>query len=145
MSAEFFMDTNVLVYTSDHGHPEKRALANEIVERAVSSRRGVISFQVVQEFLNVALTKFERPLSIDDASQYLEQVLDPLCAVFSSAHLYRRTLAIRERWRFSFYHSLIVAAALESECETLYSEDLQHEQRVESLTIVNPFLRASAS
>jgi len=44
------------------------------------------------------------------------------------------------KWQFSFYDSLIIAAALQAKCNVLYSEDLQHNQKVHSLTILNPFL-----
>lgn len=54
--------------------------------------------------------------------------------------LYQRGLEIAERWRFSFYDALIVAAALSAGCKTLYSEDLQHDQRLDGLRVVNPFL-----
>ncbi len=53
--------------------------------------------------------------------------------------LYRSALQLQLRWRFSFYDSLIVAAALEAGCKRLLSEDLQHGQRIETLTIENPF------
>ena len=53
--------------------------------------------------------------------------------------LYHRGLDLQIRYRFSFYDSLIVAAALEAGCKTLYSEDLQHAQEIEGLTIANPF------
>ena len=139
MSAEFFLDTHVLVYTFDRQEREKKTRATDLVERALASGRGVISTQVVQEFLNVALQKFEKRLSFAEATQYLRVVLDPLCGVFPSLALYERALSVRDRWRFAFYDSLIVAAALEAGCEVLYSEDLQHAQRVEALTIVNPF------
>ena len=100
---------------------------------------GVVSSQVVQEFLNVALRKFERPVSDEQTLRYLREVLDPLCSVFPSISLYERALSVHRRWRFSFYDSLIVAAALESDCKVLYSEDLQDGQEIESLTVVNPF------
>lgn len=140
MSAEFFLDTNVLVYTFDRQELEKKKRATELVERALASGRGVLSTQVVQEFLHVALQKFEKRLSFDEATQYLRVVLDPLCDVFPSLALYERALSVQDRWRFAFYDSLIVAAALEAGCEVLFSEDLQHAQRVEALTIVNPFV-----
>lgn len=57
-----------------------------------------------------------------------------------SSTLYERALELQGRYRFSFYDSLVVAAALESGCQKLYSEDLQHGQRVGNLTIENPFL-----
>lgn len=139
MPAEFFLDTNVFVYTFDRQEPDKQARARRLVERALGTGDGVVSSQVVQEFLNVALQKFERPLSEEQALRYLREVLDPLCIVFPSISLYETAVSLRRRWRFSFYDSLIVAAALESKCNVLYSEDFQDGQEIESLTIVNPF------
>ncbi len=95
---------------------------------------------MVQEFLNVATRKFARPLSFSDANLFLNQVLAPLCEVFANLELYRSALEVAERWKYTFYDSLILAAALESGCETLFSEDLQHGQRIGSLTIKNPFV-----
>lgn len=140
MSAKFFLDTNVLVYTFDAREPVKQARARELVETALSGARGLISYQVVQEFLNVATRRFERPLSQTDAELYLDQVLSPLCEVFPSTGLYRAALGVAGRLRLSFYDSLIVAGALSCGCRVLYSEDLQHGQRIEGLAIVNPFL-----
>ena len=139
MPAEFFLDTNVFVYTFDRQEPDKQARARGLVERALGTGDGVVSSQVVQEFLNVALRKFERPFSEEQALRYLREVLDPLCFVFSSISLYETAVSLCRRWRFSFYDSLIVAAALESKCNVLYSEDFQDGQEIESLTIVNPF------
>ena len=139
MPAEFFLDTNIFVYTFDRQEPDKQDRARRLVERALGTGDGVVSSQVVQEFLNVALQKFERPLSEEQALRYLREVLDPLCFVFPSISLYETAVSLSRRWRFSFYDSLIVAAALESKCNVLYSEDFQDGQKIESLTIVNPF------
>ena len=57
-----------------------------------------------------------------------------------SLALYRRGLEIQARYGLSFYDSLIVAAALEFNCSRLYTEDMQHKQRIETLTIENPFI-----
>ena len=78
-------------------------------------------------------------LKLKDVERYLSIVLEPLCEVFSSAELYHQALEIADEWRFSFHDSLIVAAALEAECQVLYSEDLQADQRIRGLTIRNPF------
>ena len=139
MSVEFFLDTNILVYTFDETSPTKQSRARGLVERALENRSGVISYQVTQEFLNVATRKFTPPLSADQAQRYLKQVLEPLCAVYSSNDLYLRAIDIQARWRYGFYDSLIVASALQAGCITLYSEDLQTSQKIESLTIVDPF------
>ncbi|MBA3636750.1 MAG: PIN domain-containing protein, partial [Rubrobacteraceae bacterium] len=66
-------------------------------------------------------------------------VLGPLWTVSPSLALYRRTLDLQARYRYSFYDSLIIAAALDAGCTRLYSEDLQDGQRIEGLTVENPF------
>lgn len=139
MSVEFFLDTNVLVYTFSPDEPVKQKRALALVERALVTGTGVISFQVVQEFLNVARRKFEKPLTEDQALRYLREVLDPLCSVFPSRELFEKAISLEERWGFGFYDSLILAAGLEAGCSTLYSEDLQDQQTVETLVIENPF------
>ena len=82
-----------------------------MVEKALTEGEGLISFQVVQEFLNVATHRFPEPMSSLEATLYLDRVLMPLCRVFPSPELYRSTLALAERWRYSFFDSLILAAA----------------------------------
>ena len=75
----------------------------------------------------------------DQARRFLDKVLAPLRKVMPSAALYRRALDLQAHWHFSFYDSMIVAAGLESHCTRIFSEDLQHGQRIESLVIENPF------
>lgn len=139
MSVEYFLDTNVLVYTFDTANPDKQRKSRDLVEEAIATRKGVISYQVVQELLNVATRKFARPLTPQQAGRYLDTALEPLCAVYASLDLFRKAIDVQGRWRFGFYDSLIIAAALQAGCRTLYSEDLQHGQTVESLTVVDPF------
>ena len=71
--------------------------------------------------------------------KYLQSVLAPLLRVQPSLRLYRLSLDIQSRYQFSFYDSLIVAAAVEAGCKTLYTEDLTHGQQVEGVIITNPF------
>lgn len=139
MSADYFLDTNVLVYSFDDGDARKRHVATSLIERALAEGCGVISYQVVQEFLSLATRKFARKMSADIALTYVDGVLEPLCGVHSSIALYRRALGLHARWRFSLYDCLIIAAALEAGCEVLYSEDLQNGQSIESLTVIDPF------
>ena len=136
---KFFLDTNILVYSFDSTSQQKREIANDLIKNAHKGN-GCISFQVIQEFLNVATRKFKVPLKITDAQNYLTKVLYPICEVFPSEKLYSIALEIMERWKFSFYDSLIIASALDSECNILYSEDLQHNQKIFDLKISNPFI-----
>lgn len=140
MSADrFFLDTNILVYTFAKDAPNKRNKARYLIQKALGERSGCLSYQVVQEFLNVAQRKFETPFKAEDLALYLTQVLSPLCEVYASIALYQRALELAQRWQYGFYDSLIIASALAAECDVLYSEDLQHGQQIQSLTIVNPF------
>ncbi|MHC4215202.1 MAG: PIN domain-containing protein [Planctomycetota bacterium] len=139
MSDKYFIDTNIFVYAFDKTNLDKQKIANDLIKKAVSEHVGCISFQVIQEFINVSTKRFEVPLSIEDCRKYIDSVLFPLCAIFTSLELYHRSLDIMERWRFSFYDSLIIAAALQAKCSIMYSEDLQHSQKIESITICNPF------
>lgn len=138
MSGRFFLDTHILVYSFDPTDSHRQERAQALISTALEGA-GVISFQVVQEFLNVALRKFTPPMSVDQAQRYLDVVLVPLCKVQSDPDLYREALAVQLRWRFSFYDSLVVAAAHRAGCEVLCSEDLQHGQRVGGVAVVNPF------
>ena len=89
-----------------------------------SHKEGIISTQVVQEFLNVATGKLEVSFQPRDAKEYLAQVLAPLCQVFPTFELYDRAITIRELYGLSFYDSLIVCGALQAGCKTLVTEDL---------------------
>ena len=139
MSVADFFDTNVLVYLFDDAEPAKQSVARRLVSQALAADSGCISYQVVQETLNVVTCKFKRPATPDEAQQILRRSLVPLWRVMPSPALYARALDLRQRYQYSFYDSLIVAAALESGCTRLYSEDLQHGQQIEGLIIENPF------
>jgi predicted nucleic acid-binding protein len=139
MSVDVFIDTNVLIYQLDTVDRRKHTIAERVVSDAIAAESACISFQVVQECLNTVLRKAEIKLDAAGAKAYLDTVLSPLYKVHASLALYRRSLELQERYRFSYYDALIVAAALEAGCKRLLSEDLQHGQRIETLRIENPF------
>ena len=139
MRAEYFLDTNILVYSFDDRAPTKRDIAQTLIAQALRLGRGVVSWQVVQEFLNVARHKWEEPMTTGDANEYLSGTLEPLCSVFPSANLWRSALSLQAHSQYRFYDSLIVAAALQSGAKILYSEDLQAGRHFGDLEIKNPF------
>ena len=142
MNDKFFLDTNILVYTFDDEDLGKRDRARALVAEALSGSRGIVSYQVIQEFLNAALRKFAKPLTAADAERYLTVVLEPLCAVFAGFDLYHQAIDIAERWKYSFFDSLIIASALQAGCTVLYSEDLQHGRKIGGLRILDPFVES---
>jgi predicted nucleic acid-binding protein len=140
MSVECLIDTNLFIYQLEASDERKAATADRIIRKGLETRNACISFQVIQECLNTMLCKAEIPLSTDETKQYLDNVLAPLYRVPASLSLYRRALDLQTRYRYGFYDSLIIAAALDAGCTRLYSEDFQDGQRIEGLTIKNPFL-----
>ena len=138
MSADF-LDSNIFVYLFDDVAHEKRRVAEALTRTALESKTGCISFQVVQETLNVLTRKLAVPVTPAHAQDLLHRMLMPLWRVMPSESLYGAAIALQGRLGFGFYDSLIVAAALEAGCKRLLSEDLQHGQRVEGLRIENPF------
>jgi predicted nucleic acid-binding protein len=139
MSVEFFLDTNVLVYSFDETAPAKREKSQALIEAALRSGHGAISWQVVQEFLNVALRKWERPMTPTDAVEYLGATLAPLCSVFPTTTIWRSALSLQIESQYRFYDSLIVASALQCGAKILYSEDLQSGRRFGNLELRDPF------
>lgn len=141
MSARFFLDTNLFVYTFESPATAKSRTAAKLIREAIQTRKGVISYQVVQEFFNVAFRRFSLPMTSDEARRYLETVFRPLLTLHSSESLYIAAIRLCSEKRIAWYDALIVAAALEAECEVLYTEDLQHGAQFEHVRIRNPFLQ----
>ncbi|HUF39735.1 MAG TPA: PIN domain-containing protein [Anaerolineales bacterium] len=139
MSAEFFLDTHVIVYSFDAEAPYKSTIAFQLIRDALQSGAGVISTQVVQEFLNVAEQKFRTPMKAEDAREFLVKVLNPLCKVYPDLSLYETALEIQDETGYSFYDALILAGAIQGGCAVLYSEDLQAGRVVRGVRIENPF------
>ena len=130
--AERFFDTNVLLYLLS----ADTARADRVEEMLAAG--AVISVQVLNEFASVALRKLG--MTVAEVREALEPVTAICQVVPLTVAIHQRGLRVAERYRFSFYDALIVAAALESGCKTLYSEDLQHGQMIDdTLGVVNPF------
>jgi predicted nucleic acid-binding protein len=139
MSDRFFLDTNLFVYSFDHGAPHKARRARALIREALQSHKGVVSYQVVQEFFNVALRRFARPMQTAEAEQYLAAVFRPLLAVPSSAALYAEALRLQGHGGLSWYDALIVAGAQQAGCAVLFSEGLQDGRKFGTLRVENPF------
>jgi predicted nucleic acid-binding protein len=139
MSARYFLDTNIFVYSLDVTVPVKARRAATLIRDGLESGNGIVSYQVVQEFFNVAFRRFAKPMSAYAAEEYLNTTFRSLLVVHSSPALFISALQIYAQHHFSWYDSLIVAAAQEAGCSILYSEDMQHGQRVGDLRIENPF------
>jgi predicted nucleic acid-binding protein len=113
-----FIDSNVFLYLFDETDERKREIADGIVESALQAHSASISFQVVQEVLNVVTRNLAAPMTAEDAGRFLERVLGPLWRVSPSMALYRRALDVQARYRYGFYDSLSTRAAADSTLRT---------------------------
>jgi predicted nucleic acid-binding protein len=132
-----FLDSNVILYAFDVDE-RKYEIAKRVLERSLIGE-ACTSFQVVQEVLNVLCRSSGPSAAGGQPGDVLRDMLMPLWRVMPSRRLYEQALNIQGRYRYSFYDSLIIAAALEAGCSRLISEDFQDGQRIEGLRIVNPF------
>ena len=140
MRVRDFLDTNIFVYSFSPEEKSKYPQAKKLIAEALATGNGIISTQVIQEFFNVATRKFVTPLRREDAVTYLHEVLSPLCMVFPNQEYYELALKIQSHYEYSFYDSLIIAAARLGGCRRLLTEDMRTGQRVEGMLIVNPFV-----
>ena len=139
MQGKFFLDTNIFVYSFDVTAHEKQRQARELIKSALRSGNGHISFQVIQEFFNVATRKFATPMSLPAGKEYFDKVFMQLEVVYPDGEYIKTALDIAATTGYSLYDALIISAALKAECNTLYTEDLQNGQKIRNLTLVNPF------
>jgi len=139
-AGRYFLDTNVLVYAFDGTAPEKAKRADELIYSALASGKGIISYQVAQEFVAVARKPFRTPLTFEEIGKYWEKTLRPLLQVHSSPGLFVRAIEICRNGQLAWYDALIVSAAIEGRCKILYSEDLHDGRRFGDLVVQNPFL-----
>jgi predicted nucleic acid-binding protein len=135
MSGNFF-DTNVLIYLAS-GDAVKAGQAEAIVAMG-----GMISVQVLNEIANVARRKMR--LSWAETRAFLTAMRGLLQVAPVTFEVHDSGLALAERFGFSLHDSMIVAAALGADCDTLWSEDMRDGMVVEGrMRIVNPFAAQS--
>ena len=128
-----FLDSNVLIYLYSADEPGKRKVA-----MSLCSSPAVISSQVLNEVANVLTLKFK--LASDDVLAKIDEIADRLELSIVSLSTIRKALQIKRAYRYSYFDSLMLASALENQCDILYSEDFQDGQIVEDrLRITNPF------
>lgn len=137
MPVERFLDTNILLYLYSEDEPDKRTLARQLVK---SETRAWVSTQVLSEMANVLHRKFG--VAYPDIAVALHEIR-AVCGVHPvTPETIILALSLAERYRYAYYDSLILAAALECGCDELASEDMQDDFVVDSrLTIRNPFVQ----
>jgi len=131
MSGADFFDSNVLLYL-----PSTDVAKSARVTTLLNSG-GTISIQVLNEFAAVASRKFGMP--IKDVRRALKDIRDACAVVAVDIATHELGLEIADRYKFSIYDSMLLAAAQRARCTTFFTEDLHHGQKLGGLTIRNPF------
>jgi predicted nucleic acid-binding protein len=142
MTAPVFVDSNIFLYALDDADPRKQQVARSWRAELWKARLGRVSFQVLNEFYVNALRL--KPSASDEARSEVRDLLawNPVAV---DAAVIELCWKLQDRYRLSFWDSLIVAAAKAALCGFLLTEDLQDGQKLDGMEVVNPFLRDPAS
>ncbi len=137
MRGRSFFDTNILLYRDDADAPDKQQLAVELLDSHWQANQAVISTQVLQEYFSAATRKLGVPV---ETARRKVQLYGGLGIISITHDDILGAIDLHRLHAFSFWDSLIVRMADKSGCQVLYSEDMQHGQKVGAVTIINPFL-----
>lgn len=138
-----FVDSNVFVYSRDKSEREKQPRARAWLEELWESRRGRVSAQILEEFYVTVTRKLDPGLSTQEARSDV-RALGAWNPVAIDHSLLPAAWEIEDRYGFSFWDSLVLAAARRLDCGYVLTEDLQDGQEVEGMQIVDPFGRTPA-
>lgn len=138
MVTEVFVDTSVLLYAVDDEDPAKRDRAREWLAACWQRRCGRLSTQVLSEFYVNAKKKFANAVTQGDARAEIRRYQQWKPWLIDHPTL-ETAWAVEARYGVSYWDALMVAAAQHMGCTLLLTEGLQHGQRIDSLTIINPF------
>ena len=133
-----FVDTNILLYAHDRNAGPRQIVAAQLLATLWEERRGIVSPQVLQEFLVNALRKLKNPLNLAQARDIVRSYGLWVTQDASIAHILR-AMELMELTGYSFWDSQIIASAEAAGAEILYSEDMQDGRAIAGLTITNPF------
>lgn len=131
------LDTNLLVYADSSDEPGQQRRAIELIKQHRAAGTAVLSTQVLQEFVNVALGKLRLPPALIRERLRFYGGFEMVPA---TVELMVGAIDLHVLHSFSFYDALILQAAIVSGCQQLLSEDMQHGATFGGVRIVNPFL-----
>ena len=133
-----FVDANILVYAFDSSAARKQRAAQQLLERLWKGGTGCVSVQVLQEFFVTITKKVPKPLTVDDAKARIRELA--VWTVFApTAEDILAAIDLHAQAKIGFWDAMIVLAAEESECDVLWTEDLNNGQMLRGVRIQNPF------
>jgi predicted nucleic acid-binding protein len=134
-----FVDSNLLVYTRDSSNPVKQQTALKWMTALWQSQRGRLSTQVLNEFY-VVVTRKLKPTVISAIARKDVQDLMRWQPIAIDSQVIEKAWIVQDDFHLSWWDSLIVASAQIANCQYLLTEDLQHNQQLDSIKVINPFI-----
>ena len=125
MKDNCFIDTNIFLYAFSDKDLTKQLIAKEIVLQ---------SFKISTQVINESCSNFIKKLSFDEnmIKAFIDSAYDRYEIINFSKTVFLTGAMTRSKYKYSYYDSLIIATALESKCNILYSEDMHHGQIIEN-------------
>ena len=133
MNDKFFIDSNIFLYAFSDKDLSKQDISVKII-----TQNQTISTQVLNEVSNNMIKKLN--FSNKEIEKFISSCYEMYSIIEFSKEIFIEASTIRDKYNISYYDSLIVSSAINSMCDILYSEDMQHNQKIKNLTIMNPFI-----
>lgn len=137
MKDKCFLDTNILIYPWDESDSYKKNASSVFLTHIIEKAEPIISTQTLGEFFNVAYRKLGFTKS--DAIIEVQRIASTFPVYEITKENVFHAMQISKTTQFSYWDSLIIAMAIDTDCSVLYSEDLNPGQQIEGVRIINPF------
>jgi len=137
MTEKVFVDSNIFIYAYTSDDEQKHSIARDLLQNNVLNNEIILSVQILNEFYSV-MAKYKYPHN--EIKLCLNEIIEQVKVMPLELETIKLCVSIKEKYSYSWWDSLVLASALENDCEILYSEDLQSNQVIENkLKILNPF------
>ena len=137
MTSRVFIDTNIIIYAHIKNEIDKHSIALTLLKDTLKGTRIWISTQILSEFYS-ALNK--NKIGHDKIVGFINTMTQQMNVCPVTLDIVEKALSIKDKYQLSYWDSLMLSAALECECDEVFTEDLQHKQVINNkLTIINPF------
>ena len=133
MKDNFFCDSNILLYAFGNQDLKKKEIASKIL----LDKRCVISIQVINEVSNIMIKKLK--FSNSQIENFIHSCYKRYPVITLDEIVFTKACDVREKHNISYYDSIIVSSAINASCSILYSEDMHHNEKIDLLTVKNPF------
>ncbi|MHB8481681.1 MAG: PIN domain-containing protein [Nitrospiria bacterium] len=139
MNDKIFVDTNILVYCFDSSDTAKKEKAVQIMEDLWDKSNGVLSLQVLKEFFVTVTAKLPEKMDFKTAKAAVTDLFS-WNLFLENRNSLEKSFELIQKYQLSFWDANIISAAILSECNKIYTEDLRHNQVIEGVRIINPLL-----